>query len=184
MINQGTGGKLIVTSSIAGRQGYPNTPRWKKLDLDLMDVGDSSGTGEAFESFSGANLICRKGVAEDLVGTALFLASSDSDYMAGQTMMIDGGMVLMLRIERLTSVAAATFTIEPIAGPPTDLATLINQIRAIRRHTDVVTLPRQLRNVRARSLRRGRKEAGLSIEITFEAADWAASCVAAQRAID
>lgn len=133
MIKQGSGGKLIVTSSIAGRQGYPNfasycaskfavtalnqsaahalakhkitsnafapgvvdTPLWKKLDLDLMDMGDSTRPGEAFESFSGANLIGRKGVAEDVIGTALFLASSDSDYMTGQTIMIDGGMVLV-----------------------------------------------------------------------------------------
>jgi meso-butanediol dehydrogenase/(S,S)-butanediol dehydrogenase/diacetyl reductase len=60
-----------------------------------MEMGDTSHPGEAFESFSGANLIGRKGVAEDVVGTALFLASSDSDYMTGQTIMIDGGMVLV-----------------------------------------------------------------------------------------
>jgi len=28
------------------------------------------------------------------VGTASFLASSDSDYMTGQLIMIDGGMVM------------------------------------------------------------------------------------------
>jgi meso-butanediol dehydrogenase/(S,S)-butanediol dehydrogenase/diacetyl reductase len=30
---------------------------------------------------------------EDVLGTAAFLASSDSDYMTGQLLMIDGGMV-------------------------------------------------------------------------------------------
>ena len=30
---------------------------------------------------------------EDIVGTALYLASSDSDYLTGQVIMIDGGMV-------------------------------------------------------------------------------------------
>jgi len=33
--------------------------------------------------------------AEDVTGTALYLASADSDYMTGQIIMIDGGMVLV-----------------------------------------------------------------------------------------
>ena len=31
---------------------------------------------------------------EDLVGTAVFLCSSDSDFMKGQTMLVDGGAEL------------------------------------------------------------------------------------------
>lgn len=133
MIAQGTGGKLILTSSIAGRQGYPNfasycaskfaitalvqaaaralaehhitcnafapgvvdTPLWKKLDLDIMELGDTSAPGEAFEEFSGGILAGRPGKADDVNGTALYLASSDTDYMTGQIVMIDGGMVLV-----------------------------------------------------------------------------------------
>jgi meso-butanediol dehydrogenase/(S,S)-butanediol dehydrogenase/diacetyl reductase len=37
----------------------------------------------------------RPALAKDLLGTAMFLASSDSDYMTGQTIMIDGGKVLL-----------------------------------------------------------------------------------------
>ena len=33
-------------------------------------------------------------VAEDVVGTALFLASSDSDYMTGQCLVIEGGSIM------------------------------------------------------------------------------------------
>ena len=133
MIKQGHGGKLVLVSSIAGRQGYPDfsaycaskfavnalnqsaahalaehkitsnafapgvvdTPLWAKLDLDLVEIGSAEKPGDAFGAFSGANLIGRKGVAEDVIGTALFLASSDSDYMTGQIIMIDGGMVLV-----------------------------------------------------------------------------------------
>ena len=133
MIKQGHGGKLVLVSSIAGRQGYPDfaaycaskfavnalnqsaahalaehkitsnafapgvvdTPLWAKLDLDLVEIGSAEKPGDAFGAFSGANLIGRKGVAEDIIGTALFLASSDSDYMTGQIIMIDGGMVLV-----------------------------------------------------------------------------------------
>jgi meso-butanediol dehydrogenase/(S,S)-butanediol dehydrogenase/diacetyl reductase len=133
MITQGTGGKLILTSSIAGRQGYPNfvpycaskfavtalvqaasralaehhitcnafapgvvdTPLWKKLDLDLMELGDSQAPGQAFQEFSSGILAGRPGTADDVTGTALYLASEDSDYMTGQIVMIDGGMVLV-----------------------------------------------------------------------------------------
>jgi meso-butanediol dehydrogenase/(S,S)-butanediol dehydrogenase/diacetyl reductase len=39
-------------------------------------------------------LMKRYSYPEDVVGTASFLASSDSDYMTGQLIMIDGGMVM------------------------------------------------------------------------------------------
>ena len=39
-------------------------------------------------------LMKRYSYPEDVLGTASFLASSDSDYMTGQLIMIDGGMVL------------------------------------------------------------------------------------------
>ena len=39
-------------------------------------------------------LMKRYSYPEDVVGTAGFLASSDSDYMTGQLIMIDGGMIM------------------------------------------------------------------------------------------
>jgi meso-butanediol dehydrogenase/(S,S)-butanediol dehydrogenase/diacetyl reductase len=39
-------------------------------------------------------LMKRYSYPEDVVGTASFLASSESDYMTGQILMIDGGMVI------------------------------------------------------------------------------------------
>ena len=35
----------------------------------------------------------RIGVPTDIVGTAVFLASDDSAYMTGQTIVVDGGVV-------------------------------------------------------------------------------------------
>jgi NAD(P)-dependent dehydrogenase (short-subunit alcohol dehydrogenase family) len=32
---------------------------------------------------------------EDLAGTAVFLASDDSDLMTGQVLVVDGGMVML-----------------------------------------------------------------------------------------
>lgn len=39
-----------------------------------------------------AQAIKRKGVAEDIVGAVLFLASEDSDFVAGETIIVDGGL--------------------------------------------------------------------------------------------
>ncbi len=127
------GGKIINTSSIAGRQGYPSfapycaskfavnaltqaaarglaehnitcnafapgvvaTPLWITLDQDLMDIGDSSEPGQATADFAAGILRGHAAAPEEIVGTALYLASSDSDYLTGQIIMIDGGMVLI-----------------------------------------------------------------------------------------
>lgn len=126
-------GKIINTSSIAGRQGYPSfapycaskfainaltqaaaralaadnitcnafapgvvdTPLWTQLDADLLEIGDSQESGQAMADFSSGILRGRPATPEDLVGTAMFLASSDSDYLTGQVIMADGGMVLI-----------------------------------------------------------------------------------------
>jgi meso-butanediol dehydrogenase/(S,S)-butanediol dehydrogenase/diacetyl reductase len=126
-------GKIINTSSIAGRQGYASfapycaskfavnaltqaaaralaehditcnafapgvvdTPLWTQLDTDLMDIGDSQAPGQAMADFAAGILKGRPATPEDIVGTALYLASSDSDYLTGQIIMIDGGMVLV-----------------------------------------------------------------------------------------
>jgi NAD(P)-dependent dehydrogenase (short-subunit alcohol dehydrogenase family) len=38
--------------------------------------------------------IKREAVPEDLLGTVIFLASRDSDFMTGQTIVVDGGSVM------------------------------------------------------------------------------------------
>ncbi|SAK95622.1 sorbitol dehydrogenase [Caballeronia catudaia] len=75
--------------------GVVATPLWDTLDKDLMAIGSSSKPGEAIESFSSSILLGRAAQADEVAGTALFLASSDSDYMTGQIVAIDGGMVLV-----------------------------------------------------------------------------------------
>jgi meso-butanediol dehydrogenase/(S,S)-butanediol dehydrogenase/diacetyl reductase len=127
------GGKIVNTSSIAGRQGYPSfapycaskfavnaltqaaarglaehnitcnafapgvvaTPLWITLDKDLMDIGDSEEPGQATADFAAGILRGHAAAPEEIVGTALYLASADSDYLTGQVIMIDGGMVLV-----------------------------------------------------------------------------------------
>ena len=71
--------------------GVVDTPLWIDLDRDLMEMGMSERPGQATEEFSAGILRGRAATPADLQGMALFLASSDSDYMTGQTIMIDGG---------------------------------------------------------------------------------------------
>lgn len=132
MIPQGSG-KIVNTSSIAGRQGYPSfapycaskfavnaltqaaarglaehnitcnafapgvvdTPLWTQLDSDLVEIGDAAEPGQAMADFSAGILRGRPAAPDDILGTALYLASADSDYLTGQIIMIDGGMVLV-----------------------------------------------------------------------------------------
>jgi meso-butanediol dehydrogenase/(S,S)-butanediol dehydrogenase/diacetyl reductase len=132
MIKQGTGGKIINTASIAGRQGYPNiapycaskasvimitqaaakalaehkitvngfspgvvdTPLWAQLDQDHMEIGDSSKPGEAMQNFAAGILLGRVSTPDDITGLALYLASSGSDFITGQVITVDGGMMM------------------------------------------------------------------------------------------
>ena len=75
--------------------GVVDTPLWDQLDEELMNMGNAEEKGQAMREFS-ANILQRKPASpDDIAGTALFLASSDSDYMTGQIIMIDGGMVFV-----------------------------------------------------------------------------------------
>ena len=75
--------------------GVVRTELWEQLDRDLVEIGKFDKQGESMDSLA-ENMILMKRYSypEDVVGTASFLASSDSDYMTGQLLMIDGGMVI------------------------------------------------------------------------------------------
>lgn len=75
--------------------GVVATPMWKHIDKGFRDEGLTHRENEAFENFSSTILLGRPSVAEDLAGVACFLASADSDYMTGQSLVVDGGMVLI-----------------------------------------------------------------------------------------
>ena len=132
-IAQGGGGKIINTTSMAGREGFPafapysaaksavisltqsaakalaehdvtvnafapgvvQTPLWVKLDADLVDIGEVEKGTSAMDEFASGIIRGRTAKVDDIVGTALYLASSDSDYLTAQVIMIDGGMVLV-----------------------------------------------------------------------------------------
>jgi meso-butanediol dehydrogenase/(S,S)-butanediol dehydrogenase/diacetyl reductase len=74
--------------------GVVDTPLWKQLDREHMELGETKRPGEAMENFAAGILLGRVAKPEDITGLALFLASSDSDYITGQVMTVDGGMLL------------------------------------------------------------------------------------------
>ncbi len=130
---QGTGGKIINTASIAGKQGYPlfahycaskfavvaltqaaaralaqdkitvncfapgvvRTELWEQLDREFMSLGLTQKPEQAINEFSQSILMGRYSKPEDITGVTTFLASAASDYVTGQTYMVDGGMVLI-----------------------------------------------------------------------------------------
>ena len=129
---QGTGGKIVNTASVAGKQGFalvgaysaskfavvgltqaaarelaPHqitvngfcpgivaTELWRKLDEQIMDTGRTSKAGQAMAEFGEDILLGRVSTPDDCAGIAAYLASSDSDYMTGQCIQVDGGMIL------------------------------------------------------------------------------------------
>ena len=75
--------------------GVVDTEMWEAVDRDLMAIGASERPGQAMEEFSASILRGRVATPADITGTTTFLASPASDYMTGQIVMIDGGMVLV-----------------------------------------------------------------------------------------
>ena len=56
---------------------------------------DMTGGGASFDAAASGQSIPRREEPEDLVGATLFLASSDSDFISGQVIFVDGGTVML-----------------------------------------------------------------------------------------
>ncbi len=75
--------------------GVVATDMWKLIDKGFVDEGLTKSDNEAFEMFSADIPLGRPSEPDDLVGVCTFLASSGADYMTGQSLVVDGGMVLI-----------------------------------------------------------------------------------------
>ncbi len=86
------GGVVSFTRAVAKDAGEYN------INVNAIAPGSTLSEGEATESVLkrrtgevGSRALKRIENPDDLVGTAIFLASSDSDFITGQTIVVDGG---------------------------------------------------------------------------------------------
>jgi meso-butanediol dehydrogenase / (S,S)-butanediol dehydrogenase / diacetyl reductase len=73
--------------------GAVDTPMWRKIDAE-WSKSEGWQTGEAWRRRTSVIPLGRPETAEDVAGVVSFLASRDSDYMTGQAVNVDGGLVM------------------------------------------------------------------------------------------
>lgn len=71
--------------------GHIGTAMWERIDEDIGAI-NGLPKGENFESMKSTITLGRTGVPEDVSKLVSFLASEDSSYVTGQTMLVDGGI--------------------------------------------------------------------------------------------
>jgi len=75
--------------------GVVRTELWEQLDKDLVEIGMFKEEGQSMDHLAKTMITMKRySYPDDVKGTAAFLASSESDYMTGQLVMIDGGMIM------------------------------------------------------------------------------------------
>ena len=122
MVRQGKGGKIVNMSSICAETGSPNLSIYaptkaaismmtkcmaielakEKINVNaigagviLTDINREHLSDPKNEEYWYSKIpLGRVGQPEDLVGAAIFLATSESDYMTGTTVFVDGGFIL------------------------------------------------------------------------------------------
>jgi meso-butanediol dehydrogenase/(S,S)-butanediol dehydrogenase/diacetyl reductase len=73
--------------------GAVDTAMWAQIDAEWTAL-EGWPRGEAWKRRTAGIPLGRPEVPEDITGLVAFLASSDSDYMTGQAINIDGGLVM------------------------------------------------------------------------------------------
>jgi meso-butanediol dehydrogenase/(S,S)-butanediol dehydrogenase/diacetyl reductase len=73
--------------------GAVDTPMWRKIDAE-WSKSEGWQTGEAWRRRTSVIPLSRPETADDVAGVVSFLASRDSDYMTGQAVNVDGGLVM------------------------------------------------------------------------------------------
>jgi meso-butanediol dehydrogenase/(S,S)-butanediol dehydrogenase/diacetyl reductase len=73
--------------------GAVDTPMWDQIDREIGTLYNLAPR-EAWKKRIAGIPLGRPETAEDVAGVVTFLAGPDSDYMTGQAIKVDGGMVM------------------------------------------------------------------------------------------
>jgi meso-butanediol dehydrogenase/(S,S)-butanediol dehydrogenase/diacetyl reductase len=73
--------------------GQVDTDMWREIDRDWSAL-QGWPTGEAWKRRTAEIPLGRASMAEDVAGVVAFLAGRDSDYLTGQAINVDGGLVM------------------------------------------------------------------------------------------
>ncbi|MDZ5784101.1 acetoin reductase [Marinococcus luteus] len=73
--------------------GVVGTSMWERIDARMVEEMGLEKPGDAFEKFTAGIALGRPQTPEDVANFVSYLASPDSDYMTGQAVLIDGGIV-------------------------------------------------------------------------------------------
>ena len=121
MIDRGEGGKIVNVSSIAGKRGVPNTLAYNAANFAVVgmtqsmarELGphginvncvcpgavdtsrmDDIGRGEEWQALAARAAIGRTGTDDEVGAFIAYLCTEASSWISGQSINIDGGMVL------------------------------------------------------------------------------------------
>lgn len=72
--------------------GIVDTKMWEEIDHDLGEI-NKVGKGESMMAMAAGIALGRVSVPADVASLVSYLAGPDSDYMTGQCVVIDGGMI-------------------------------------------------------------------------------------------
>lgn len=73
--------------------GVVDTPLWRQIDREWSEL-EGWPEGEAWRRRIAGIPLGRPETPEDVTGLCVYLASADSDYMTGQAINIDGGLII------------------------------------------------------------------------------------------
>jgi meso-butanediol dehydrogenase/(S,S)-butanediol dehydrogenase/diacetyl reductase len=73
--------------------GVVETPMWTRIDADWAEI-EGLQIGEAWKRRIAPIPLGRPEKPDDVAGVVSFLSSRDSDYMTGQAVIVDGGLVM------------------------------------------------------------------------------------------